>query len=140
MLLEEKILKKLFQCAQKAFKKDEVPIAAIVVHNNKIIACQYNKRESRNDITAHAEVLAIKQAARKLKKWNLSDCDLYVTLKPCSMCTEIIFQSRIKVVYYLTEKLNYKHEFSKTKFYKMDSFEEDQSYQQLLSSFFKNKR
>lgn len=140
MISNQKIVEKLLKYAKKAFKKKEVPVSAIVVHNNKIISRQYNQRERKKDITAHAEILAIKEASRKLKRWNLSDCDLYVTLKPCPMCTEVLFQSRIKNVFYLTEKLNYKHEFSKTKFEKMNFDEDDATYQQLLSSFFKNKR
>ena len=78
---EEIIIKELFILAKKAIRKEEVPVSAIVVHNNKVIAKQYNKRENKKDVTAHAEVLAIRQASRKLKRWNLSDCDLYVTLR-----------------------------------------------------------
>lgn len=140
MLSKQIIVEKLFKLAQKAFKKGEVPVAAIVIHNNRIIACQYNKREQKKSIIAHAEILAIQKASRKLKRWNLSDCDLYVTLKPCSMCTEVLRQSRINNVYYLTDKLDYKHEFSKTNFQKLKEKEMDETYQHLLSSFFKNKR
>ena len=137
---EEIIIKELFILAKKAIRKEEVPVSAIVVHNNKVIAKQYNKRENKKDVTAHAEVLAIRQASRKLKRWNLSDCDLYVTLQPCSMCTAIVHQSRIRNVYYLTEKLDYKHEYSKTAFRKLDFRNQEETYQQLLSSFFQNKR
>ncbi len=137
---KEIIIKELLVLAKKAIRKEEVPVSAIVVHNNKVIAKQYNKREHKKDVTAHAEVLAIRQASRKLKRWNLSDCNLYVTLQPCSMCTAIIQQSRIKNVYYLTEKLDYKHEYSKTAFRKLDFRNQEETYQQLLSSFFQNKR
>ena len=102
--------------AVKASKKGEVPIGAIVVYNKKIIAKAFNLREKRHDITAHAEVLALKKASKTLKRWNLSDCELYVTLKPCSMCESILKQSRIKNVYYLCEKLSFKKEFEKTNF------------------------
>ncbi len=138
--MEEKIIKECLNLALKAAKKKEVPIGAIITNNNKIISKAYNLREKKKDITAHAEVLAIKKASRKLKRWNLSDCALYVTLKPCSMCESIINQSRIKEVYYLCEKLNYKKEYSKTRykqFYQEKILEE---YKKILSQFFKRKR
>ncbi len=137
---EKIILDKLMKLAEKAKKMDEIPVSAIVIHNNHIISQKYNLRERKKDITAHAEVLALKTAAHKLKRWNLSDCDLYVSLKPCSMCEEIIKQSRIRNVYYLLDKLDYKHDFAKTKFTKLEDDSYSDSYQHLFSSFFKNKR
>ena len=82
----------------------------------------------------------IKEASKILERWNLSDCELYVTLKPCSMCSEIIKQSRILKVYYLLDKLDYKKEFSKSKFLKFESKENEQMYSKILSDFFKDKR
>ena len=78
----------------------DVPVGAIIVKDNKIIASAHNEREKTNDITAHAEILAIKQAAEKLENWRLEDCELYVTLEPCPMCAWAILQSRIKTVYF----------------------------------------
>ena len=124
----------------KAFKKGEIPVAAIVIKDNKILAKKYNLKEKRKDITAHAEILAIQKAARKLKSWNLADCDLYVTLKPCKMCEEVIKQSRIRNVYYILDKLDYKHDYNKTNFNLLNVEDELNSYQQLLSSFFKKRR
>ena len=122
--------------AVKASKKGEVPIGAIVVYNKKIIAKAFNLREKKHDITAHAEVLALKKASKTLKRWNLSDCELYVTLKPCSMCESILKQSRIKNVYYLCEKLSFKKEFEKTNFiYENIPILTDQ-YSKILSDFF----
>ena len=140
MISNQIIIKKLLELAKKAANKKEVPVSAIVIHNDRIIASAYNKRELEKDVTAHAEVLAIRKAAKKMQRWNLSDCNLYVTLKPCSMCTEIIKQSRMNQVYYLLEKPDYKHEYSKTKFEKIDSDDASNSYQQLLSDFFRNIR
>ena len=97
-------------------------------------------KEKIKDVTAHAEILCIRESAKKLKRWNLSDCDLYVTLKPCNMCMEIIKQSRIKTVYYLLDKLDYKHEFSKTNIEQIKCEEDIDTYQQLLSDFFQNMR
>ena len=126
--------------AQKAYKKNEVPIGAIIVKDNQILAKSYNLREKKHDITAHAEVIAIKKAASKLKKWNLSDCELFVTLKPCSMCEEIIKQSRIKKVYYLYDKLDYKKEYDKTIFELSQDVILLDKYGKILSDFFKIKR
>ena len=81
--------------AYKAFKRKEVPVGAVIVCNNKIIAKGYNKRELKGDITKHAELIAIQKANKKIKDWRLNDCTLYVTLFPCSMCASAIIQSRI---------------------------------------------
>ena len=126
--------------AEKAFKKGEVPIGAIIVKDGKIIAKSYNLREKKHDITAHAEILAIKLASKKLKRWNLSDCELYVTLKPCSMCESVIKQARIYNVYYLYEKLSTKKEYNKTNFYYKNDEILSKKYGNLLSSFFSDKR
>lgn len=81
--------------AKKAEKIGEVPIGAIIVKNNKIIARGYNRREIDNDPLGHAEIIAIKKAAKKLGQWRLSDCTLYVTLEPCPMCAGAIVNARI---------------------------------------------
>lgn len=86
--------------AQKAAKNDEVPVGAVIVHNNKIIAKAHNKREHKKDATAHAEILAIKKACRKLKNFRLTECDMYVTLEPCVMCIGAILNARIANLYY----------------------------------------
>ena len=78
----------------------DVPVGAIIVKDDKIIAYACNEREKNNDPTAHAEILAIKQAASLLNNWRLEDCELYVTLEPCPMCAWAILQSRIKAVYF----------------------------------------
>lgn len=78
----------------------EVPIAAVVVCGDEVIAKGVNRREADNDPTAHAEVVALREAARKLGRWNLSECELYVTLEPCVMCAGAIVYSRIKRVVY----------------------------------------
>lgn len=140
MLNIEKIASVLYKLSLNAYKKGEIPVSAVVIHNNKIISKAYNLKEKNNDITAHAEILAIRKAARKLKNWNLSNCDLYVSLKPCKMCEEVIKQSRIKNVYYLLDKLDFKHEYNKTTFELISNNDFGHSYQQLLSDFFQNKR
>lgn len=86
--------------ALKALAKDEVPVGAILVKNNQIIAKAHNQRETKQLVTAHAETLAIERACKKLKSWRLEGCILYTTLEPCIMCSGVIINSRIdKVVY-----------------------------------------
>ena len=86
--------------AQKAYKKDEVPIGAVVVKDGKIIAKAYNKREKSGDATAHAEILAIKKACKKVHDFRLNGCDIYVTLEPCTMCMGAILNARIDNLFF----------------------------------------
>ena len=86
--------------AVRAQKEDEVPVGAVVVHGEQIIAAAHNQREQLNDPTAHAEMIAITQAATNLGSWRLNGCTLYVTLEPCPMCAGAILQARIPLVVY----------------------------------------
>ena len=86
--------------ARKALKKDEVPIGAVIVRDDKVVAKAHNLRETNNLATSHAEILAIQKANKKLKSWRLDSCTLYVTIEPCPMCAGAIIQSRIKEVVY----------------------------------------
>ena len=86
--------------AQKAYLLDEVPVGAVIVYNDKIIARAHNTREKSNDPTAHAEINAIRKACKKLKSWRLVDCTIYVTVEPCSMCAGTIMWSRMKRIVY----------------------------------------
>ena len=88
--------------ARVAFEKDEVPVGAVVVHGDRVIGEGYNQREALNDPTAHAEMIAITQAAETLGSWRLLDCTLYVTLEPCPMCAGAIVQARLPTVIYGT--------------------------------------
>lgn len=96
---KEYFMKKALKEAEKAYKKLEVPVGAIIVKDGKIIARAYNQKESKTDTTKHAEILAIQKASKKLKSWRLIDCEMYVTLEPCTMCAGAIIHSRIKKVY-----------------------------------------
>ena len=80
--------------------KNEIPVGAVIVKNNEIIAFAHNKKEELHDATAHAEILALKMAQEGLRRWRLDDCDMYVTLEPCPMCASAIIQSRIKNLYF----------------------------------------
>jgi tRNA(adenine34) deaminase len=86
--------------ARQAFEAEEVPIGAVVVHEERVIGEGFNQREMLNDPTAHAEMIAITQAAEALGTWRLLDCTLYVTLEPCPMCAGAIVQARIPRVVY----------------------------------------
>lgn len=93
-------LKQAYKEALKALKIDEVPVGAIIVKENQIIARAYNKKETTSDPLGHCEILAIKKACKKLKTWRLNDCDIYVTLEPCSMCLSALINCRIANIYY----------------------------------------
>ena len=86
--------------AKKAYDKNEVPIGALIVYDDKIIARSHNLREALNKATSHAEILAIEQANEALNSWRLDSCTLYVTIEPCPMCSGAIIQSRIKHLVY----------------------------------------
>ena len=88
-----------FEQAYIAFNNNEVPVGAVIVYNNQIIAKAYNLKESNKCSLSHAELIAISEASKKLNNWRLDDCDIYVTLDPCPMCASAIKQSRIKNVY-----------------------------------------
>jgi len=104
------IIKELNKLMDKAIKDNEVPIACIIVRDNKIISKAYNKTNKTNNILDHAEIIAIKKASKKLNNWRLSDCTMYISLEPCSMCMEIIKKSRINNVIYFSKQNNYKTE------------------------------
>lgn len=87
-----------YQQALMAQAQDEVPIGAVIVKDGKVLAEGYNQKETTQDVTAHAEMIAIKKACSYLGTWHLDDCILYVTLEPCMMCSGAIIQSRIRKV------------------------------------------
>lgn len=86
--------------AKKALKQGDVPVGAVIVYNNKVIAKSYNKKEKKGIATRHAEIEVIEKACKKLKTWYLEDCELYITMEPCLMCAGAILQSRIKKIVY----------------------------------------
>lgn len=102
MNLDEKFMNEALKEAKKAYIKLEIPVGCVIVKNGKIIAKAHNLKETKNDTTKHAEIIAIQKASKKLKSWRLLDCDMYVTLEPCSMCAGAIINSRIRKLYYGT--------------------------------------
>ena len=135
--------------ALKALKKNEVPIGAVVVVGNKIIARGYNKREKSQNAIKHAEIVAIEKACKKMKSWRLENASIYVTLEPCPMCAGAIANARIKALVYgakektsndnlcerilSSERLNHKTEII------FDNSHEKE-ISTMLSNFFKQKR
>lgn len=85
----------------------DIPVGAIITYNGEVIASACNQKEKINDVTAHAEIIAIRQAEQKLGNWRLDNCEMYVTLEPCPMCAWAIIQSRIKTVYFGSYDQNY---------------------------------
>lgn len=85
----------------------EIPVGAIIVKDGEIISYAYNRKEELKDVTAHAEILAIREASKKLTRWRLDDCEMFVTLEPCPMCAWAIINSRIKTVYFGSYDVNY---------------------------------
>lgn len=135
--MNDKYVNTLMKLANKASKKGEVPVSAIIVKNNKIIAKAYNKRTRSNNPLFHAEIQCIIKAAKKQKDWRLDDCTLLTSMEPCHMCKEIIKECRISKTYFLLEnnkKINYKQTFIKL------NNDLSKEYESLLKNFFSNIR
>ena len=139
-----KFMEIAYQEALKCLEKDEVPVGAVIVKNNEVISCAHNLRETTNLATAHAEILAINEACKKLESWYLDECTLYVTLEPCVMCAGAIFWAQIsRLVYGASDE---KRGFTKTgtgilhpsTTIQHGILEEESMI--LLKTFFKNKR
>ena len=97
--IKQKFMKEALKEAKKAYEKGEIPVGAVIVKNNKIISRGHNLKETKNDTTKHAEIIAIQKASKKLNSWRLIDCEMYITLEPCSMCAGALINSRIKKIY-----------------------------------------
>jgi len=93
-------MKSALDLARKTGERGEVPVGAVIVLNNKIIAEGYNRRETAGDVTCHAEMEAIRAACGVIGDWRLNDCDLYVTLEPCPMCAGAIIAARVRRLYF----------------------------------------
>lgn len=96
---KELFMKEALKEAKKAYKKEEIPVGAVIVKNGEIIARGHNLKETKVNTIKHAEIIAIEKASKKLDSWRLEGCEMYVTLEPCSMCAGAIINSRIKKVY-----------------------------------------
>ena len=134
-------MKKALVNARMAFELDEVPIGAVIVKDDKIIASAYNRKELDNVATYHAEIIAINEACKNLKTWHLDGCILYTTVEPCMMCAGAIKQARISRVVYGTDNPTFGY-ISKIddKKIEIDKGLLSDECLELLSSFFKKKR
>ena len=137
-------MEKAFKEAQKAYDIDEVPVGAVIVKDGRIIAKAHNLREKKCMATAHAEIICIEKACKKLKNWRLDECELYVTLEPCLMCTGAIIQARIKKVFF--GAVDPKNGCLQTLRNSMDSNKSEYEYiecnkcSEILKNFFKDLR
>ena len=138
--MDTEIFNILMENTNKSLENNDVPVGAVIVKDGKVLAFGYNTREKDQNVLGHAEINAILEAQKILNNWNLSGCDLYVTLVPCSMCLEIIKQSRIDNIYYLLDKPASKKEFYKTKMQKIKDASYENKYAEILSDFFKKIR
>lgn len=129
-----------FKEAEIAYNEGNVPVGAVIVKDNKVVAFNHNRKNSDNVSIYHAEILCIIEACKVIGSWYLENCDMYVTLKPCKMCEAAIGESRIRNVYYLLES-NYSDNLnvniSNISYKKLN---DDSEYAELLSNFFKNVR
>ncbi len=135
-----KILEELDKLSTKAFLMNEIPVGAVVVKDNKIVGKGYNNRQSKRLITGHAEIMAINKAAKKLGDWRLDGCDLYVTLKPCTMCVEVIKNSRIKNVYYIIENTTNNYQHVELNYQKLEAEEIQNEIVKRMNRFFQKIR
>lgn len=135
--------------AEKAYRNGEVPVGAVIVKDNRIIASSHNMKEKGKCSIYHAEILAIKMAAKKLNNWRLSDCVIYVTMEPCPMCASAIKQSRVvKVIYGIDNKNVENKEITRkilrsvdeNKPVEIEKSNLDEKYFSIIDVFFKNKR
>ena len=144
--MEEKILKKLFQLANKSYNKKEFPVGAIIFDDNfNIISTGYNRRNKSNITIDHAEIIAITKANKKLNSWRLNDLCMIVTLEPCDMCKTVIKEARLKEIYYIVPRLKYKKQYKNIiiKQYKIKNDKinkQIEEYNQKISTFFNEKR
>lgn len=138
--MNDDIYNLLLKLSRKALKHNEVPVAAVLVCNDKIVSYAYNRRHSSGCVFDHAEIIAIRKYSKKINDWRLNKCTLYVTIEPCDMCKQFIKESRIENVYYLFDKLPSKRSFFKTNFIHLDSDDNWLEYKKINDLFWKYKR
>ena len=132
--MKEKYIDIALKEAKKAYRNDEVPVGAIIIKDGEIIAKAHNKKINTNNIFAHAEMLAIEKASKKIGDWRLNDCVMYVTLETCPMCASAIQQSRIKQIYIGTTS-----NIKSNKNVMMSIFDNDEYYHKVNVQYLNNK-
>jgi tRNA(adenine34) deaminase len=145
----EKYMLEAIKEAEKALTMNEVPIGAIIVKDGVIIARGHNTREIQESVLGHAEINAIQEASRKIGTWRLTECDMYVTIEPCPMCSGAIFQSRLRAVYFgskdekaglLGSKFNLFSIEGLNHYVQVNSGLLEEQCKALMTNFFKKKR
>jgi len=139
--MEKVYVKKIYDLAKKSYEIDEIPVGAIVVRNGEIIGEGINSRQNDKSVIGHAEINAIESACKNVGDWRLDECEMYVTLFPCMMCSGAILESRIKRVYYLCDRTNVcfnGERYINVK--KIVDSDYEEKYLNLLRLFFENKR
>lgn len=137
--MNNEYFEKLIKYAEKCKNTSDVPVAAFIVRNGKIISKGRNLRNKKYRTINHAEIMAITKANKKMKSCFLYDCDLYVTLRPCEMCQKVINNSRINNVYYILDKPDVKKEYNKTQYIFIEN-KYTKEYRKKLSDFFNKLR
>ena len=146
---EEKFMKEALKEAKKAYLKDEIPVGAIIVKDDKIIARAHNTKETKGIAINHAEILAIEKACKKLGVWRLIGCEMYVTLEPCSMCAGALINSRIEKLYIGTldektgacgSKLNLLEDYKFNHKIEINKYILKEECEKILKEFFKELR
>ena len=136
----KKIEKELLKLSDKAYKRNEMPVSAILVDSKgKIISKAYNKKNIKKNVLYHAEILCLIKAFKKMRRWNLNDCTLYVTLEPCNMCKEVIEEARINKVFYILNKGNITNKYKKTAYEHMYGVDE-YNFDKYVKNFFNSLR
>ena len=138
--MNKELIDKIIDNSKCSLSSFDVPVGALIIKDGVIIASGYNTREKNQNVLEHAEINAIREAQKIFNNWNLNGCDMYVTLKPCSMCMEVIKQARISNVYFLAEKPSSKVEFNRTNLVKINNDSKEKEYLEILSDFFKKLR
>lgn len=137
----DKYIDEIIKLAQIAYDNDDIPVGAIVVKNGIIIGKGYNKRNKNKSVIGHAELEAIEEACKIIGDWRLENCEMYVTLNPCMMCTGAIVDSRIEKVYYLCDRTNVCFKSNEyLKLIEISDVDRKNQYLIKLKKFFENKR
>lgn len=143
MNIDEKVLDLLVKNAEKAFKKGEIPVSAVIFdRDGKIICSSYNDRQNRCNVLGHAEINCILKAEKRIRDWRLDGYSMIVSLEPCDMCSMVIKESRLDKVYYFLPKRSDKSDYiGDVDMFMIEDYPEyTEKFRYLLTSFFDNKR
>ena len=143
MNIDKKVLDLLLKNAERAYKKGEIPVSAVVLdQSGKIISSSFNNRQNKYNVLGHAEINAILKAEKKIRDWRLDGYSMIVTLEPCNMCSMIIKEARLdKVFYFLPKKCDKSDYICDVDMFMIEDYPEyTEKFRYLLTSFFDNKR